>query len=179
MSLQPWIQARHALAFARLTGCGGSTLVEQGGKDATADGRSRDAGTDATRTDGASDGAVDSRLDVATDAGGGDVLLADGACGCAPDWCGCGTCDPGAIACTAAPPPCGLGCASGCPQLAEVTCACHEGRCIRGGIDAGSIGCFHDEDCPPGDCCAHAGASIGGLGHCATNGDPCCSGLCK
>ncbi len=149
------------LANICVIGCGGST--DLGGADAMADGT----------TDGSSS-------DSATDSGGGDVLAPDGACECVPYWCGCGACDPGAIACTVNPPPCALKCMSSCTALQQTTCTCDQGRCIRHGIDAGSIGCIHDEDCPPGGCCAHVGAvGPGGLGHCSTPPDPCCVGQCK
>jgi hypothetical protein len=158
-------------AAALLYGCSGATITTLGGPDATAaDAASGDANSDATiGTDAPTDGGG---------GGGGDVLLADGGCGCAPFWCGCGVCDPTTIACTVNPPPCGLGCASACPELTQVTCQCENGRCIRGGIDAGGIGCIHDEDCPSGDCCAHAGHPLAGTGQCQPAGSTCCIAAC-
>jgi hypothetical protein len=162
------------LAAMALAGCGGSSFTE-GGPDATAD----SAGDDGSHGDAMGDTAPFDAVVDAVDGGGGDVILPDGACGCMPYWCGCGQCNPSQIACTANPPPCGLGCASGCPELQQVTCTCQDGRCVRGGIDAGGIGCVVDQDCPPGDCCAHVGpVGPGHLGQCKPNGDMCCGAGC-
>src|SRR5262249_8308303 len=74
-------------------------------------------------------------------------------CDCHPYWCGCGTCQPEAIVCTRVQRLCAVGCISApCTQLDAATCACHQGRCVRGGIDA-AIGCYLDEECPSPQCC--------------------------
>jgi hypothetical protein len=105
---------------------------------------------------------------------GPDVYSADGACTCQPYWCGCGACNPGYIACDINPPVCALGCMSSCPEFAQVTCTCDQGRCVRGGVDASTIGCVQDVDCPDGNCCAHAQ----GKGYCAPAGNTCCRVAC-
>jgi hypothetical protein len=169
-----------ATCLALLSACGGSTST--GSADASGDGTITDVRSQDTTTpgDASGEGAADAPADAGGDGGApGDssddgVILADGACGCAPYWCGCGACNPGDIACTVNPPPCGLGCASACPELQQTTCACQNDRCIRGGIDAGAVGCLADHDCPLGDCCAF----IQGKGHCTPVGSTCCVTPC-
>jgi hypothetical protein len=135
------------------------------GRDSTGD----DNGDGGTGIDAATAGDAGSMADAAA-----DVLTADGACACQPYWCGCGTCDPAQIACAVNPPPCTRGCASSCVALQQVTCTCDQGRCIRSGVDASTIGCLVDQDCPLGDCCAHlpTGSS------CATAPNTCCTLPC-
>ena len=167
--MRTWELALGALGLL-LVGCGSNTETVAGGEDATTpDGTAGEGG----RVDAPSDGtALDSS---SIDAGPGDVYAADGACACVPYWCGCGACNPGDIACTVNPPACSRGCVSSCPQLQQTTCTCSpEGRCLREGIDASTIGCLADEDCPVGDCCAFAQ----GKGTCAPNGNTCCKTPC-
>jgi hypothetical protein len=128
---------------------------------------------------GGADGSIgDSSQDYDTgaivDAGGSEVNAPDGACLCEPYWCGCGACDPAQIACAVDPPPCTRGCLSSCPPLAQVTCSCDRGRCIRSGVDASTVGCLTIDDCPPGQCCALAQ----GHGTCATPPNTCCNVPC-
>jgi hypothetical protein len=149
-----------------------SDVVAEGG--GAPDGSSADGADGAGGSDGAGDhdsGAMGSDSSIA-DAGVSDVIAADGACKCQPYWCGCGACSPGQIACTVDPPVCARGCASSCPELQQVACSCDQGRCVRGGIDAAAIGCLQDEDCPPGNCCAHISANS----FCATAPNQCCVG---
>ena len=136
--------------------------------------------TDGTAPHDASSSGADSSITDAAlfDTSTFDVLAADGACACQPYWCGCGTCDPNRISCTPNPPVCALGCLSSCPELAQVTCTCDQGRCIRGGVpDASFTGCRQDVDCPPGDCCAlHSpgGSCVAAPNNCcAGSGTPC------
>ncbi len=182
-------------------GCGSSS-TNQGALDATSDGAGAEGGEladDGVGTDGigpsddaalAGDRAIGGDAGTAHDAGSpsdgstpvdssfdaevADVYTADGGCGCQPYWCGCGPCDPAQIACTVNPPVCARGCLSSCPEMAQTTCACNQGRCVRGGIDASSIGCVLDTDCPVGDCCARAQ----GKAFCATAPNTCCNVAC-
>jgi hypothetical protein len=134
-------------------------------------------GTDAHGSPDGSDASTGSDSSFPNDAGatdGPDVYSSDGACNCQPYWCGCGACDPSAIACDINPPVCARGCASSCPELAQVTCTCDQGRCVRGGIDASAIGCVQDIDCPAGQCCGHSHSG----GFCAPLGSTCCTVAC-
>jgi hypothetical protein len=155
--------------LAGLFGC--STSGIEAYDASSVDGAGNDgSGSDATAGDAPpTDGTAGDTGDAG---GGGDA--ADGGCACEPYWCGCGACNPGDISCSVSPPPCDRGCASSCPELAQTTCSCEEGRCIRGGIDASAVGCLKDEDCPQGDCCAFAQ----GAGHCATSPNTCCINPC-
>jgi hypothetical protein len=180
-----------AFGAAATLACSGSagTPAGAGAADATADGTmAADTGGDVTMpVDSGVPEPVDSRMSEPVDSGvfegaSGfglvDVYAPDGACLCGPYWCGgCGEqCDPITIACTVGPPACSPGCAQ-CPALAQVTCACEDGRCIRGGLDAKVVGCVRDQDCPSSDCCSHVGAAY--LGTCMPSPYPCCGTPCQ
>ena len=185
----PWLSL--SLITVALAACGGSDSGSGDTTDSSVDALAdTTVGGDSSTGDtgGGGDSAKDTASDTAPggDTGSGDVAPdtnggdapSDGACACAPDWCGCGTCDPTQIVCTKSPPGCPLGCASSCPQLATTTCSCESDRCVRSGI-TGDIACYKDPDCPPGDCCAHAGpVGVGGRGRCRPDGDPCCGAGC-
>jgi hypothetical protein len=164
---------------------GGSSGGDDGTRSATEDSGSPDSPRDvydATSPDDAPgtdahaspDGSDASRPTDAGATDGPDVYSADGACNCQPYWCGCGACDPSAIACDVSPPVCARGCVSSCPELAQVTCTCDQGRCVRGGIDASALGCVQDIDCPAGQCCGHSHSG----GFCAPLGSTCCTVAC-
>ena len=156
---------------------GGGADDATGNPDATVspDGPSGTDGATATDGDASPDGSdASGGLDSSSDVALADVYGADGGCACEPYWCGCGTCDPSQIACDISPPVCARGCASSCAEIAQTTCTCDQGRCVRGGIDASSIGCVQDLDCPVGDCCARAQ----GKGFCATAPNTCCTVAC-
>ncbi len=177
------------LAGALLAAGCGATSSTGDNPDATADspGAGGDDGagsaTDASGSSGSSGGGSSSGAHgsssggVPSDSGsfdGPDVNSPDGACNCQPYWCGCGACDPAAIACDPNPPVCARGCLSSCPELGQVRCSCDQGRCAREGVDASTIGCVQDVDCPAGDCCAR----IQGKALCVTAPSTCCAVAC-
>ena len=120
----------------------------------------------------------DSKADGPT----GDVIADappnDGPCACKPSWCGCGRCVPTDIVCSVTAHDCPLGCAGECPEEATTVCECVADRCVRKGI-AGSIACYADKDCPPGNCCSRSGPTgPASQGKCQPDGDPCCKEAC-
>lgn len=155
---------------------GGSSsggLGSSSGPDASAGADSSSSGS----SGGGSSGAGSSSGGGPSDSGsfdGPDVNSPDGACNCQPYWCGCGACDPAAIACDPNPPVCARGCLSSCPELGQVRCSCNQGRCVREGVDASTIGCVQDVDCPAGDCCAR----VQGKALCVTAPSTCCTVAC-
>jgi hypothetical protein len=104
------------------------------------------------------------------------VYASDGACECKPYWCGCGTCDPAQIACTVNAPSCARGCLSSCVAFTQVSCTCDpSGRCVRSGVDAATIGCLENQDCPVGDCCARTAPASDVTGSCVAAPNAACN----
>jgi hypothetical protein len=159
-------------------GTGGTDAPGSPDSPSSGDGAGASDGAPGADARGSPDGSdASAGTDSSSDAGafdGPDVYSADGACNCQPYWCGCGACDPGLIACDIKPPVCALGCASGCPELAQATCTCDQGRCVRAGIDASTLGCVQDVDCPAGSCCAR----IQGKAFCTPAPSTCCTVAC-
>lgn len=175
----------HAFAIAALAACGGSdagsdTTTTDSATESAADSiTNADSSADSTTNDGAKDsGGSDTIVDDTTSNDVVDDATGDAACGCQPDFCGCGACNPADIVCTKTPPGCPLGCVSSCPELKTTVCSCSGDRCVRSGV-TGSIACYKDPDCPPGDCCAHSGpVGPASRGTCKPAGDPCCGAGC-
>jgi len=164
---------RHRFLFLTLLG----SLIACGGSEST----SPPPPTSDATTDSAADASIDGADSGRTDAPADSIVDAppnDGPCACKPSWCGCGTCATTDIVCSVTPHECPLGCAGSCPEQATTVCDCVADRCVRKGI-AGSIACYADADCPPGNCCSKSGPSgPGARGVCRADGDPCCGAGC-
>ena len=148
--------------------CGGTSSPGVGQPDATTQ---SDAPSGA---DGAPTGDSGIRDAGGVDSGPGYDGAVTACDACAPDWCGCGQCEPRDIVCTRTPLSCPLGCASGCQEQTSTVCGCAGDRCVFVTPPRTSPACYTSADCPPGMCCPGRDGGLLARSYCVTQSSSGC-----